>query len=457
MKNEYFMAIIVLVICLQAVMPLCIFAEEGKLTRSASSVVKEEKIENAAVYYNKAFELNTWIWKDNDPLSEKIMQVIKNGWEDKNKELEELLKQNELTFAEFEKGIGLEKCDFTFGKTYDNPYAQPIVNLLKARNLSNLIILRGRLYERQNNYEQAIKEYLSVFTFAWHISQDEQLVSIMITSAIENMAIMSLQQYLEKKEVSQQLCKKILAFLQDVSSKRNSLVAAIEREKQNYLWVKNIVIKEVGAKVARDENFIKKLSESFRSCSDKYYGLLIKIAQTNSEVFKKEFQNEFAALAKTVENPANAANTKNPLEAVASLVIPDSAKRNKEITDAIAENEALLFAYIAVPNIVGAVDPYYFTETKFMILEAAAAMRVYIAEKNKIPEALNDLVPDYLLDVPIDPWSGQALKYINKDKELIIYSVGPDRIDNGGLGMGYDANIKELEGKDIIFSMKLRK
>ena len=44
--------------------------------------------------------------------------------------------------------------------------------------------------------------------------------------------------------------------------------------------------------------------------------------------------------------------------------------------------------------------------------------------------ALSDLVPSYIPDIPIDPFGGNPLRF-NSDERL-LYSIGRDLIDAGG-------------------------
>jgi hypothetical protein len=60
------------------------------------------------------------------------------------------------------------------------------------------------------------------------------------------------------------------------------------------------------------------------------------------------------------------------------------------------------------------------------------AARCYLLEKGKLPGSLSDLSPDYLRRVPIDPFSGGPLRSRPAGDVLVMYSVGPDGVDDGG-------------------------
>ena len=72
-------------------------------------------------------------------------------------------------------------------------------------------------------------------------------------------------------------------------------------------------------------------------------------------------------------------------------------------------------------------------------------------EAKKLPESLDALAPEFLEELPEDPFTGDDLRYERRDKGYIIYSVGRDRKDDHGLE---EANKKKsVDGKsyDLTF------
>lgn len=414
---------------------------------NANDISKVGAPDNAAVYYNKAFEL---MKNYPDEIDKKILDVVQNGWKGEDAELEKILAENEPAFKEFEKGLALEKCDFTLGKIYDNPYTQQGVNLLKARSVSSLAILRGRWYERQNNYNQAIKQYLSLLTFSQHISQDKLLVSLIVARAIENMTLRPLQQYLEQKEINIQLCKEILFFLENLEFKRSTLTEVMEKEKGDYLWIGQNLVNDIQKKAVQEgksekiEEFAKTISESFKEFAEIYYSPLILFAQTNSETDKQNFEDKVKTLNKKLSSDTDFSD-------LLSLIIANPAKRTKNIIDKVAE----LAAATTLPNIIRASEFYYSSEAIFRILKASTAVRIYLFEKNILPDILENLTPKYLKDIPRDPYSQQNLIYKKENNAFIIYSVGKDREDNGGDGDFDFIAPPEKSGKDIVLRFSI--
>ncbi len=72
------------------------------------------------------------------------------------------------------------------------------------------------------------------------------------------------------------------------------------------------------------------------------------------------------------------------------------------------------------------------------LLIAELALRLSQLENQRVPASLQELVPKYLPRVPVDPFGDQPLRYRAQSTNWLLYSVGPDRIDNGGIPGGGD-------------------
>ncbi len=64
-------------------------------------------------------------------------------------------------------------------------------------------------------------------------------------------------------------------------------------------------------------------------------------------------------------------------------------------------------------------------------LTGLAAERYRLAI-GRFPESLSELVPNFLDQIPIDPFDGQPIRIKMTENGLIVYTVDDDRVDNGG-------------------------
>lgn len=62
----------------------------------------------------------------------------------------------------------------------------------------------------------------------------------------------------------------------------------------------------------------------------------------------------------------------------------------------------------------------------------AVAIERYRLATGQVPENLEKLIPDYLDQVPIDPFDGQPIRYLRHDQGYRLYSVFEDGQDQGG-------------------------
>ena len=60
------------------------------------------------------------------------------------------------------------------------------------------------------------------------------------------------------------------------------------------------------------------------------------------------------------------------------------------------------------------------------------ALTAYRAEKGKYPRLLDELVPNYLSELPLDKFSDEPFIYIPREKGFLLYSVGSNGRDDGG-------------------------
>jgi hypothetical protein len=62
----------------------------------------------------------------------------------------------------------------------------------------------------------------------------------------------------------------------------------------------------------------------------------------------------------------------------------------------------------------------------------ALALERYRLDKHRWPETLADLVPEYLREVPADPFDGAPVRYRRLPDGVVVYTLDPDGNDNGG-------------------------
>jgi hypothetical protein len=108
---------------------------------------------------------------------------------------------------------------------------------------------------------------------------------------------------------------------------------------------------------------------------------------------------------------AQLGNYPNPIRLVSELW------QMRDVRRASAERHALAAAHL-----------------RLLIVELA--LRTYKCDQGKAPATLTQLVPKYLPSLPKDPFSNHPLVYRPSGTNWALYSLGPDRADDGGKPVG---------------------
>ena len=66
------------------------------------------------------------------------------------------------------------------------------------------------------------------------------------------------------------------------------------------------------------------------------------------------------------------------------------------------------------------------------------AAEQYRARHHRLPDRLDDLVPDLIPILPRDPFDGKPMRMKRTEHGLIVYSIGPDMVDNDGTPLDHD-------------------
>ena len=74
------------------------------------------------------------------------------------------------------------------------------------------------------------------------------------------------------------------------------------------------------------------------------------------------------------------------------------------------------------------------------LLYTDLAIRLFQQDNGRLPQSLDELVPKYLATVPTDPYADKPLRYRADGNAYTLYSIGSDRVDNGGTPKSFGIN-----------------
>ena len=91
------------------------------------------------------------------------------------------------------------------------------------------------------------------------------------------------------------------------------------------------------------------------------------------------------------------------------------------------------------------------TQASLRLATTAFAVERFRHGQGRLPADLNELTPQFLANVPTDPFDGAPLRYRRLSRGYLIYSVGIDRRDNGGREGSDFARFSDMFSYDITF------
>jgi hypothetical protein len=85
----------------------------------------------------------------------------------------------------------------------------------------------------------------------------------------------------------------------------------------------------------------------------------------------------------------------------------------------------------------------------------ALALERYRLANGRYPTSLEELVPDYLGEIPKDPYDNSPLRYRKNPERFVLYSIGHDLTDdNASEGYDHSSSFNPFErSPDIIWPL----
>lgn len=141
----------------------------------------------------------------------------------------------------------------------------------------------------------------------------------------------------------------------------------------------------------------------------------ILVDQGRARVCEAAYLRYFTAVVEVAKRP-----TEQQQELLATLSPP--TERLPPLLDALARGSDW-------PRLAA---NFHKTQAAVRCAAVAVALERYRQAEGRWPPHLDALVPRYLSAVPRDPFDGAPLRLRRLDNGLVVYAVGPDRVDNDG-------------------------
>jgi hypothetical protein len=114
-----------------------------------------------------------------------------------------------------------------------------------------------------------------------------------------------------------------------------------------------------------------------------------------------------------------------------------------------------LFSRMMLPALAKAIAKGAFDQAQLRLTMTALAIeRFRLAHANATPDTLAALVPQFLPEVPMDPFDGKPIRYRRTESGYILHSTGMDRRDDGGLPNVPAQKGRAIANLDLVFEVR---
>ncbi len=97
-----------------------------------------------------------------------------------------------------------------------------------------------------------------------------------------------------------------------------------------------------------------------------------------------------------------------------------------------------LISAMLLPAAVSAANQDFLHKARYRMVQLLLAIERFRLQKDRLPEKLEELVPQRIQELPKDPFSGNSFFYKKEDSGYVLYSVGANQADDGGALEGQD-------------------
>jgi hypothetical protein len=312
-------------------------------------------------------------------------------------------------------------------------------NLSEFKFLTRLLRLRAFFSAEQGEYEEAFDDLKSCYRLGQHLKGDKFIVEQLVGIAIEGLAVQSILDMVAEYDISSAALTDLHRSFEQIIANENFLVSLETEIMVTYDEIQrcftdgrldggHLYLARMRTIAGLYENDVENLIFN-AVLSPKLWSRALKVlfAHPNKKQTRKAAERYYDFWTKLyLKTPAQ--------------VKADRIDAEKEAEEIIADN---VFLQIFAPALARVNQIAYRNKTEIHATVTILALLRYHKDKGSFPEDLQQLVSaGYLKQLPDDAFSLKPLVYRKTQDDFILYSVGPDFIDNDGVSG------KNRKGKD---------
>ena len=320
----------------------------------------------------------------------------------------------------------------------------PIPSFRKLRDAARALTARAMLRAGQARCDQAVPDLLTAHRLARLIAQGPWVIEKLVGLAIESPASEGSAALAGSGKLSADDAKAFLAELEALPPLA-SVVESIDRGERfcsldivatlaRWQWSD----KPGSSELSHDDELSKVNTDWNQVCKKFNYWYDMHVAAMRTEPYSvrkqalAKYRNAFGGYAAKVVG----AQSQRPAW-LEKLFGPGPSALERDPVNALV--------WMFMPSLSRSRLLYDRSVVQFRLLKVAVALAAYRAQTGQYPEKLDELAPKYFKEVPTDLFAEGPLKYRRTAKGYLLYSVGENQQDDGG--------VHEFAEGDIVISV----
>lgn len=358
--------------------------------------------DSPAAGYLEAFKLldlpkDSEEWKK---LNELVDKILKEGWNGEHPELERLLAANREALSKLKDAID---AGGYFPVPEDATISMNINYIMPAREIARLLALEGMWFQKEGDIENAARNIADGVSFSQDVVRGGPIIADMIGIVIQRCFLDVAEQEFSRPSPNTRFCSALERSFYDLEYSHG---VAGESLKTEEMLMRNYFEQYLDSDMELREQDLKALELTREDATPE-------AARNTLELFRQWT----AQLSSSLEQGYYPAIKK------AEVIAGKIASKDPDIPKLV---------HLITPSYVNILKTKAHAKVRFEMARTGIALQNYAAATGNYPESLDSLVPKYIPQVPVDPFSGTSINYAKSETGWTLRSFGPDMDDDGG-------------------------
>jgi membrane protease YdiL (CAAX protease family) len=378
-----------------------------------------EHEKNALSNYRRAFDL--FVEKPNELVIDDLNVWPTNLSNVKKELLNNWILSNQFTIIEFEAGTQKSYYCPEYSKESFKNITFP--SLSKGLQIVYIILSRAKLKAIEGDIQQSISDILTCYRYGQHLTGPKPLTEQLVGLRIKDRAINTAFMILKRTSVEDSHLSRLQFELEFVTEKE---LAPIDFSAERLVCYDLIQRLFTNGRIGGDST--PQITHDMMVNPPTILQRLGIYGLSDSEAleWKKLRRKNTTHLTEVVFAYLDSIKNRTPAE------LHGTEQSIEYALLKFAKGNVFLLEFI--PAYVNSYHKSYHSKARVDALIMTVAIMRYRLEKGNLPYELNQLVQaGYLSSLPLDPYSNLPFVYRTTSRDFLIYSLGPDFEDGGGM------------------------